>query len=572
MKGIAAAEWRQFVQLSRNFWRRFFENDLLCREADVGLGISHIFAVIALIPGFLAPFLLKLKYMALAAMPPAVVEPYTWEDKVFFVAYSMTIIGLLGIMLWESLFLDRRDFLILSSLPIRLRTVCLAKFAAVLFFPAVFLLAVIHLSPLLMAFLVLPVPTMTEPGRYLVAHTIAVLSSGIFLFFSIAALPALLVNLLGYRRFRRVSGYVQFTSAWLVLSLASLYPKALAGFDPSRGIDHTIARFFPPMWFLGLFQVLLGRGEIAFRQLAAVAVHALAIAVCAALLGMLAMYLFRTAEIREYQPLPAHGSAPRSRSGFIISGLLNQHVLGHPQERAVFHFMRQTLFRSPGHRLILTCYAGAGFAFAVDGLFALLSGRALAAATLAPLLSVQLILSFFLLSGMRFLFTLPAEVRANWIFRLTETDVAHPYFSGMRKAMYLGILPGVLLMPASAFLLGWKAATVHLFYGMACSLLLVELLLVNFRKIPFTCTYLPGKAQLLTRWVFYWFGFSLYAYQLAALEDWALGSAWRILPLIMLLLMLTTMFRWWNRRKTEVSGLVFEEQPESLCVLNLSEL
>jgi hypothetical protein len=285
----AVAEWRQFVLLARNFWRRFFESELLSGQAEVGLGIPHILALVAG-PGVVLPFLLKLKYIGLAALPEKVVQPYTWDDKLFLVAYSMAIIGLLTVVVWDSLLPDKRDFSILSPFPIRLRTICLAKLAAVMFFPAVFLLAVVHLSPLLTAAILLPVPTMTEPGKYAAAHAVSVLAAGIFAFSCVAALHALLVNLLGYRLFRRVSGYVQFSFAWLILSSTTLYPRTLPGFDPSHPLSTSFPLLFPPMWFLGLFEVLMGRSEPAFRQLAALSMYSLTLVTGVALVGTLLVF------------------------------------------------------------------------------------------------------------------------------------------------------------------------------------------------------------------------------------------------------------------------------------------
>lgn len=563
-----AAEWRQFLLLAKCFWRRFFESDLLSRQAGLGLGIPDILALVAL-PGILVPFLLKLKYIGLAGLPVEIVRSCTLEDKLFFVAYSMTLSGLLAVLVWDSLFLDQRDFAVLSPLPVRRRTLYLAKMAAATFFPAVFLLAIIHVSPVLMASFLLPVPSMTEPGTYVVAHAVAVFAAGAFTFLCVAAFLAAIVDLLGYRLFRRFAGYVQFVLTWLILSLTLLCPKVLADFNPSRALDPAV-HLFPPMWFLGLFEVLLGRNDPAFRQLSSLAVHALAAVGGTALFGTLAAYLFRIKEIREYRQLPGK----RSESGIAaaLRRWVNQCALRHPLERAVFHFTLQTLLRSSVQRMILTGYAGLGIAFAADSLSTLFSGGSEGAnAGQAPLLSVQLILPFFLLSGMRFVFTLPAEIRANWIFRLTESERSHLYFSGVRKTMLLGVLPCGLLLPSYALLLGWTTALVHLLYGVACSLLLMELLLVNFHKIPFTCTYLPGKARLLTRWPIYWFVFSLYGFQLAVLENWALRSSWRIGPLIVLLLLLASGLRWWNRRNLDALRLAFEEQPESFCVLNLSE-
>ena len=68
----------------------------------------------------------------------------------------------------------------------------------------------------------------------------------------------------------------------------------------------------------------------------------------------------------------------------------------------------------------------------------------------------------------------------------------------------LAICPVLLgLLPAHALLWGWRVAGAHLVFGLVLSALLVELLLLNFDKIPFTCTYLPGKANVKGFWPVY---------------------------------------------------------------------
>ena len=55
----------------------------------------------------------------------------TWVVEHFLVATTMLSVGLFAVMSWDSTFPDRRDVLVLFPLPIRARTLLLAKVASV---------------------------------------------------------------------------------------------------------------------------------------------------------------------------------------------------------------------------------------------------------------------------------------------------------------------------------------------------------------------------------------------------------------------------------------------------------
>ena len=55
-------------------------------------------------------------------------------------------------------------------------------------------------------------------------------------------------------------------------------------------------------------------------------------------------------------------------------------------------------------------------------------------------------------------------------------------------------------------------------YGLALSLLLMEILFFGFRKVPFTCAHFPGKVNLTGLAVVYIFGFTTYSGTMAAIE------------------------------------------------------
>jgi len=102
-------------------------------------------------------------------------------------------------------------------------------------------------------------------------------------------------------------------------------------------------------------------------------------------------------------------------------------------------------------------------------------------------------------------------------------------------------------------------------------LLLVDVLLVNFEKFPFTCSYLPGKRNLKVMWPIYLFSFTTYVSAFLTLEYWMLQRPLRFFSLaavVILVRVALAIYRW--RVVGRDVALVFEEQPEPLVrTLNL---
>ena len=205
---------------------------------------------------------------------------------------------------------------------------------------------------------------------------------------------------------------------------------------------------------------------------------------------------------RALEAVEAHPAGP-SRLAAAARWVLNRLMLRKPLERATFFYVVNTLARSTKHRLYLATYAGVGFALATFGILEVLvrtGRRDLSAILFQPheaLLAIPLIMSFFLLSGLRMVFSVPAELQANWVFQLAEDENRLDSCSGARKVMVvLTVLLLVSFFPVLAILWGWPIALADLALDLTLSLILVELLLINFRKIPFTCSYQPGKANI----------------------------------------------------------------------------
>jgi hypothetical protein len=188
-------------------------------------------------------------------------------------------------------------------------------------------------------------------------------------------------------------------------------------------------------------------------------------------------------------------------------------------------------------------------------------------------LPAPLILAFFILCGMRHVFAVPAELRANWVFQVSDRGQARRCLAGVKKAMIvLGIVPlFALLLPLHVLFWGWRTALLHILFGVVVSWLLVEVLLVGFEKFPFTCSYLPGKANLKVSWPLYLFGFTTYVSVFLTLEYWMLQRPLRFAWLAAVVILVhvgLAIYRW--RVVGRDVALVFDEQPEPLVrTLNL---
>jgi hypothetical protein len=260
----------------------------------------------------------------------------------------------------------------------------------------------------------------------------------------------------------------------------------------------------------------------------------------------------------------------------IVWQRLDGMFLRKPAERAVFHFARGTILRSPRHRLYLGAYAGVGLALTLVGIAStILRSADVGIERYDPsLLSIPLVMSFCVLCGLRFTFTVPSELGANWIFRLVQSAPPHDYRCGVRKVMWIfGVVPLPLsLFPFYAALWGGQASFLHLIFVFTLAGILAEILLLRFQKIPFACSYLPGKANLKLYWFPYAASFALYAYGMASIERKMLEYPIRFV-IFYIAAFAVLCYLALRRRQLPPSerAIIFEEQPEpAVRSLNLS--
>jgi hypothetical protein len=117
-------------------------------------------------------------------------------------------------------------------------------------------------------------------------------------------------------------------------------------------------------------------------------------------------------------------------------------------------------------------------------------------------------------------FQFPAELQSNWLFRMTEAGWGEASRVATRKCVLLLGLAPTLLLFAPLELAVWGCATwfLHTAFQFMTGAMLVEVLFWSFDKIPFTCSYFPGKTNLALLAGIYLYGFTSYSFKMAEWE------------------------------------------------------
>ena len=569
----------QFVELLRLFWQRFLDNDLIAPQAETRLALAPILALLA-VPSVIfslhsyGQYSFRWTRIGYPVPPFPLDLPVSWSDKFLFLYLSMILMGFITVLEWDALFPDRRDYLILTPLPIRLRTLLAAKITALFLFLMVFTLALNGCSSILFPLMAInPHAPAGYALRYMGAHAISVFAANAFVLLFCVALQGLLMNAFSARYFQWISRTVQLLLLFLFVCLFFLLPRTVSfvkGLDPD---NNPFIHFLPPMWFTGLYETLQGSDRLGFQALASLAGQALAGALVMFTLPYMASFRRHVRRSLESSSTVLPSTADWTRG---VLQRLDSLFLRKPVERAVFHFSLRTILRSPRHRLYLGAYAGVGLALTLVGI----ASTVLRSSDIGierydpPLLSIPLVMSFFILCGLRFIFTVPADLNANWVFRLVQGATPQEVLSGTRKVMWaFGVLPlPAGLFPFYSAVWGVQASLLHLIFVFTLAGILTEILLLRFQKVPFTCSYLPGRANLKLYWFPYVASFLLYVYGMASIERMMLEAPARFV-IFYSAAFAVLCYLALRRRQLPLSErtVIFEEQVEpAVRTLNLS--
>jgi hypothetical protein len=390
------------------------------------------------------------------------------------VSNMMLTVGLFAVLCWDSTFPDRRDVLVLAPLPIRASTMFVAKVAALATALSVTVITLNFATGLWYPLLWMPTGSgLFGAIRAFAAYWITMFLSGIFIFCSVLSVQGIASQLLSRRRFLRVSAFLQIAAFCLFISVYFL--------EPSRIDGH-----YPTYWFAALFDTLNGTAEPALVPLTRSVLIGLSIVIFIAGSAFFLSYLRTIRRIVEEPDIVA------SARGFHWSL-----PFGNRLQTAVVLFSVRTLLRSRRHRVTLAFYLGIAFALII--LFLknpVLKGQVRIDSVSVPLLVSSVVLMSFAVLGTRLVFAMPLDLRANWIFRMTEVRRSRDYFAAIRRPLFVIAVAPVWILIAIIFLaiLPTKPGAGHLALLALWGIVLAYLFLYGFHKIPFTCSYLPGKS------------------------------------------------------------------------------
>jgi len=555
-----------FAMLARHFFGRFFDSDIVSQTGDMRTNVVQALGLVA-VPGMFVSF-----YMLPQRVRFDRPFDHNWlliGDYYFFILYSMVVMGFVMVFEWDALFPDRKDYLILTPLPLGHRSIFAGKVVALVIFLTLFVVDTNVLCTALAPAITAPSGTAPHSFWRLVAvHILAVGSAGAFVALVFAGLQGLLINLLPGRAFRRVSPWAQMASMGLLITVLFLTPLTCASLRPLFEQQSPLLRYFPPFWFLALYLDLLPGhpGGPVFHQLAPLARQALAIAAAVCAVSYLAGYWRHARRVLETVETGFDGPGwLRTR----FDRLVNRRLLPHPLERATFHFISNTMLRNAKHRLLLATWAGIAFALALQDLLRVGARPGVPLLMWAPagLLTVPLTLSFFTVSGLRAAFNFPAELRANWIFQVCESTERLLHIRAARKwIVVMGIVPlFVLLAPFEFLFRGWRLALIHLSFALLLSFVLLNVLLIWFRKIPFTCSYFPGKTSMAVMGFLYLAGFTAYCWTMSDVEAALMQSPVRLALFYVCGILALRGLSMLERRELGVDDvLIYEDQPDPI--------
>jgi hypothetical protein len=543
----------QFRVLYRQFLLRVIDLESLSIQADIPRFLGQLASVLIFISliGAIGPLM---AHEALTATAEAALG-FAWRGEQSLISGMMLVVGLIAVVSWDSTFPDRRDVMVLSPLPVAPHTILFAKVAAS---GALLGLAVLTLNfatgvawPLLIG---------SQHDSYwgffqsFAAYWLTMAAASIFLFCSVLTVQGFMALLLPRRLFLRISAILQIVAFGLFLAVYFLQPSITTPAAMALPENHSILAWSPSFWFFGLFNQLNGSLPTNLGWLAGLAWSGLVVAVSGAIVSLLLCYVRTMRKTVEEPDL-----VPGARGSHWTPGF------GSPLQTAIALFSARSLTRSRQHRLAAALYLALTCSVALSLVRSDLSNVAHRPLT-ADFLTGTFLMMSFAVFGLRSVFSLPISLTANWVWRVTQLQPSEKYIAGTRTfLLYFTVVPIWLI---SAFL-SRSFRPLHQVAGHLTVLALVgwifvELSLIGLQKIPFTCSYLPGKVHIQIVLGCFLLLVSVFAISTPEFEVPALRDPLRYIGMTTVLVAVALGLWIFNRRRAKSAVLYFEETPPAV--------
>lgn len=498
------------------FFARFFDNEMAAGAGSLKTSFFWMVSFLA-VPGIFMPVMMSFVWSFVAQFYgypklDAIVRP----DKVIYLGYGACAVGLVITTAWNALLLDRRDGLVLGALPVSGRDVITAKLIALCGYVGL-LIAAMHAGASIMWGVFLPHHGGLGPliGST-AAHFITSAAYGLFVCFFAVALQGLVLLVAGGRGFAKISPVLQLamtavvlTGFFLIATISDATVDTLAGHGTHAA--PWILRM-PTLWFLGLYEVILGFRDPIYVLLAWRAVAALAVtAVISAVALPLSYGRLMTAAVEQ---------SPKTRRAGVVNRLAHALAFGVALDRptrAIADFFLVTIIRHSRPRLAVVISIGAAIAWTLP-IIGLGLAHGVPAVPTAALFGTPLSAMFLLVIGFRVAASLPSELPPRWVFGVHGVPDRTSRRAARRLTFALAVVMPTLIS-TSAFYRWWPdIALPHAALCLTTGLLIVEIAFARFEGVPCARILHADGANLRTWWPAYLAAFAIVSSGLSSME------------------------------------------------------
>jgi hypothetical protein len=392
--------------------------------------------------------------------------------------------------------------------------------------------------------------------RYFVSYWFTMVAAAAFLYGAVLTIQGTTAYLLPRRLFLRASAFLQLAAFGIFLVVYFLAPSIETPAQLAALGSRSPLAASPVSWFFALLLQCNGSLPAGALWLAQRAWIALACAVAGAAISLAVCYLSTMRKTIEEPDLVPAGHAVRWMP-----------KLGGSLQSAVLLFTLRSLRRSRQHRVVLALFLSIAVAFALHLLRQAPRWGATTPMTTDFAMSTLWILVFSVLA-FRAVFPLPISLTANWVLRITELRPPQRYITAVwRSLLLLAVLPAWLA--AVSLSLPYRPVpqtAVHLAVLLALGFIFADLSLIGFYKIPFTCSYVPGKSNFQ---FLFWTGLGVFILLLVfmlQIEYPALHSPRQSSYLLLVLGAAAVGLRIYNHRQAKSAVLYFEEPIQEIIL------
>lgn len=499
-----STELLQIAALYRAFLARFFENEISEGSRDVRSSFTRMIGMMAA-PGFLIPFANLYRWGGLAAQGGETLRVGAIADKAVYLSIAMAAVMLLAAVVWQALLVDRRDAIVLGSFPVRPRTIVAGKLLALLGYLGIVAAGMNLVASLAYGFLLGGGAAGTL--RSIPAHFIASTLACMFACLSVAAFQATVLAIGGPRVFARVTASAQLVLAATALVILLFSPLiGGAASELARGSERAWwAVWLPPVWFLGIYEVIVGGARPVMPGLALRAL----LFFFGAIAVLVAAYPLAYRRIAS-AALEGTSLGTRRSLGSAALGACIRRMPIRNDVRGALHFILLTTGRVARNKLIVATALGGAVAISLPFILRWSGQDWVPSIPARSHIAVPFLFLMLGLAGLRMAYNVPSEFPASWIF----STAVRPARIGTSAARVTGVLIAAAFSAAICLPLylwfwgpaiGASTALTVFFFGTVMS----EFGLRSVDFVPYSRSYNPERGKLQARWPLYLIAFVL---------------------------------------------------------------